>query len=78
MILIILAIGLFGAATYLLLLVAVSDTLTVFLHRPLVPTSMVDAYATAGFVPLFWLALIVAAPLHLVMLLSACLAPARS
>jgi HAD superfamily hydrolase (TIGR01509 family) len=47
---------------FLLLLVAVSDTITVLTSRPLVPTSMVDAYATAGFVPLFWLALIVAAP----------------
>ena len=47
----------------LLLLIALSDALTVWLSRPIVPPFMVEAYRTAGFVPLFWLALIVAAPL---------------
>jgi len=47
----------------LLLLVVLSDALTVSLGRPIVPPFMVNAYQTAGFVPLFWFALIVAAPL---------------
>ena len=46
-----------------MLLIALSDALTVWLSRPIVPPFMVEAYRTAGFVPLFWLALIVAAPL---------------
>src|SRR2546428_3053980 len=54
---------LFGWSMALLLLVVLSDALTVGLGRPIVPPFMVEAYQTAGFAPLFWLALIVAAPL---------------
>ena len=39
-----------------------SDVLTYFLSRPIVPEFMTDAYSNAGFVPLLWFALIVAAP----------------
>lgn len=39
-----------------------TDGLTYLLGRPVVPEFMVDAYQTAGFVPLLWLALVVAAP----------------
>jgi beta-phosphoglucomutase len=52
-----------GWATGMLALVVFSDALTKLMGRPLVPDSMVEAYQTAGFVPLFWLALMVAAPL---------------
>jgi membrane protease YdiL (CAAX protease family) len=44
-------------------LVILSDGLTKLMGRPIVPDTMVEAYKTAGFPPLFWLALIVAAPL---------------
>jgi beta-phosphoglucomutase len=44
-------------------LVAVSDWLTLHLGRPLVPEFMQNAYRTAGFMPLLWMALIVAAPI---------------
>jgi len=45
--------------------IAASDLVTVFaLGRPLVPEVMVRAYRTAGFVPLFWVAVVVAAPLY--------------
>lgn len=47
----------------LLGLVAVSDWLTLHLGRPLVPEFMQNAYRTAGFMPLLWLALVVAAPI---------------
>ena len=47
----------------LLALVAGSDFLTVSLGRPIVPPFMQTAYLTAQFVPLLWLALLVAAPL---------------
>jgi HAD superfamily hydrolase (TIGR01509 family) len=40
-----------------------SDGLTSLLGRPIVPEFMRDAYQTAGFTPLLWLAVIVAAPL---------------
>ncbi|MBM3837908.1 MAG: HAD-IA family hydrolase [Verrucomicrobia bacterium] len=40
-----------------------SDGLTSLLGRPIVPEFMRDAYQTAGFAPLLWLAVIVAAPL---------------
>ncbi len=42
--------------------VFVSDLLTLTLNRPVVPDFMVQIYETAGFLPLFWLALVVAAP----------------
>jgi membrane protease YdiL (CAAX protease family) len=44
-------------------LVILSDGLTKLIGRPIVPDSMVQAYQTAGFVPLFWFTLLVAAPL---------------
>ncbi len=40
-----------------------SDAVTFSLGRPIVPKFMVDAYTTAHFTPLFWLALLIAAPL---------------
>lgn len=39
------------------------DWLSQALGRPVVPDFMVEAYATAGFVPLLWLAVVFAAPL---------------
>ena len=54
---------LFRWSIAVLLLVALSDAVTVWLGRPVVPPFMVEAYQTAGFLPLFCLALIVAAPL---------------
>jgi hypothetical protein len=44
-------------------MVVLSDALTTLLNRPLVPEVMVQLYRTAGFPPLFWLAVVVAAPL---------------
>ena len=46
-----------------LVLLAASDGLTYALGRPLVPEVMVDMYRTAGFPPLFWLAIVAMAPL---------------
>jgi uncharacterized protein len=40
-----------------------SDVLTYALGRPIVPEFMVNAYTTAGFVPLFWIAGVVMAPI---------------
>lgn len=48
---------------WLVLFVVASDLLTVSLGRPVVPESMMEAYASATIPPLLWLALIVAAPL---------------
>jgi membrane protease YdiL (CAAX protease family) len=42
---------------------AMTDWLSVSLNRPIVPDVMVDAYRSAGSVPLMWLTLMVAAPL---------------
>ena len=39
------------------------DGLRTLLHRPIVPEVMVQTYQTAGFPPLLWLAVVVAAPL---------------
>jgi len=47
----------------LIALGVVSDGLTWLLGRPIVPEFMVRVYATAGFPPLLWLALIVAGPI---------------
>jgi HAD superfamily hydrolase (TIGR01509 family) len=44
-------------------MVILSDGVTRLIRRPIVPESMFDAYKTAGFLPLFWFALVVAAPL---------------
>ncbi len=47
----------------ILALYAVSwDLLARVLERPIVPNFMLDTYSTAGNLPLFWLALVVAAP----------------
>jgi membrane protease YdiL (CAAX protease family) len=46
----------------LLILVVASDALTSWLDKPIVPEFMLNTYLTAGFVPLLWLALIIAAP----------------
>src|SRR5437016_4780907 len=43
----------------MVVLVILSDGLTKLMGRPMVPDSMVKAYQTAGFVPLFWFALMV-------------------
>lgn len=53
------ALGLVAAA----LLGAGYDLLSQALGRPVVPDFMVEAYATAGFVPLLWAAVVLAAPL---------------
>jgi membrane protease YdiL (CAAX protease family) len=45
-----------------LLMVAAQDGLTYLLGRPIVPPFMESAYQTAGFLPLLFLAVIVAAP----------------
>jgi membrane protease YdiL (CAAX protease family) len=44
------------------LLLASWDLSNWFLGRPVVPPFMVQAYATAGIMPLFWLAIVIAAP----------------
>jgi membrane protease YdiL (CAAX protease family) len=54
---------LLGWVAGILALVVLSDTFTKLMGRPIVPDSMIEAYQTAGFLPLFWLALMVAAPL---------------
>jgi CAAX protease family protein len=54
------------SARWLLLgviVVVASEVLTSLAGRPRVPGFMVDAYRSAGFVPLFWLAVVLAAPL---------------
>ena len=38
------------------------DGINLLIGRPIVPDFMRQAYATAGFIPLFWIALVVAAP----------------
>jgi membrane protease YdiL (CAAX protease family) len=45
------------------LFMLLSDGLTYLLAREVVPTQMVEAYRTAGFLPLLWLAIIGLAPL---------------
>lgn len=47
----------------LVVFIVASDLLTYALGKPIVPESMQEAYASATLLPLFWLALIVAAPL---------------
>jgi uncharacterized protein len=47
----------------LLVFLVLSDCLSVWLGRPIVPEFMRDAYQSAGFKPLLWLALVVGAPL---------------
>ena len=47
----------------LILFVVCSDALTFFLGRPVVPDFMIKAYTSAGFLPLLWFAVILAAPI---------------
>jgi uncharacterized protein len=47
----------------LLVMIAASDALTVWLGRSIVPEFMASAYRSAGFLPLFWVAIGLAAPL---------------
>jgi membrane protease YdiL (CAAX protease family) len=47
----------------MLVLAVCSDGLTVLLGKPIVPEFMVEAYKTAYFAPLLWLAVVVGAPL---------------
>lgn len=59
-------VGLRSALVWLaatLVLVAASDSLTLLLDRPVVPEVMVEIYRSAGVLPLFWLAVVVMAPL---------------
>jgi len=53
----------FAWCLVVLLFAALWDALTFLLHRPVVPAFMVDAYKTAGFLPLLWLAFVFLAPL---------------
>jgi membrane protease YdiL (CAAX protease family) len=48
---------------WLVLFMLVSDGLTCLFSREVVPSQMVKAYRTAGFVPLLWIAIVCAAPL---------------
>ena len=45
-------------------LAALSDILTIQLGRPVTPDFIVSMYSTARFVPLLWLAIIIAAPVY--------------
>jgi hypothetical protein len=47
----------------ILVYAAACDATNVLLGRPVVPAFMTESYRTAGLLPLFWLAIIVAAPL---------------
>jgi uncharacterized protein len=51
-----------GWTAGLLLLVAATDLLTVALGRPVVPEVMEEIYRNAGFKPLIWVGMILAAP----------------
>jgi membrane protease YdiL (CAAX protease family) len=55
--------GCFRWSLVVLVLVAASDLISWLAGRPIVPDVMITAYRTAGFLPLLWLALVVAAPL---------------
>jgi len=46
----------------LLVLLVVADGLTLALDRPIVPDAMVQAYRTAGWLPLLWFSVVVLAP----------------
>jgi len=48
---------------YLSVVIILSDLLTISLQRPLVPDVMVDMYKSCSIKPVFWLALVLAAPL---------------
>ena len=51
-----------GWLSVVLILALLWDLLTFWLGRPVVPAFMTAAYQSAGFLPLFWIALVVAAP----------------
>ncbi len=53
---------LIGWLSVVLVLALLWDLLTLLLGKPVVPPFMIAAYQSAGFVPLFWIALVVAAP----------------
>jgi membrane protease YdiL (CAAX protease family) len=55
--------GLWRWFGYGALLIAVADSLTWLAGRPLVPDFMRDTYMTAGWAPLYWLAVVGVAPL---------------
>jgi membrane protease YdiL (CAAX protease family) len=54
--------ALVGWLSVVLILALLWDLLTFLLGRPVVPAFMIAAYQSAGFAPLFWIALVVAAP----------------
>jgi membrane protease YdiL (CAAX protease family) len=54
--------ALVGWLSVVLILALLWDLLTFLLGRPVVPHFMIAAYQSAGFMPLFWIALVVAAP----------------
>lgn len=54
--------ALVGWLSVVLILALLWDVLTFLLGRSVVPPFMIAAYQSAGFVPLFWIALVVAAP----------------
>jgi membrane protease YdiL (CAAX protease family) len=55
----------FAKWSLVLLLFAVClDALTFFINQPIVPDFMVSAYTTAHFMPLLWIAFIIASPLY--------------
>jgi membrane protease YdiL (CAAX protease family) len=45
------------------LLMTTSDAISFFMSKPIAPEFMIEAYGTAGILPLFWVALVIAAPL---------------
>ena len=55
--------ALVGWLSVVLVLAVFWDLLTLLLGRPVVPPFMIAAYQSAGIVPLFWIALVVAAPI---------------
>lgn len=52
-----------GWLSLVLVLALLWDVFTFLLGKPVVPDFMIAAYQSAGFVPLFWIALVVAAPI---------------
>lgn len=54
--------ALVGWLSVILILALLWDLLTFLLGRPVVPPFIIAAYQSAGFVPLFWVALVMAAP----------------
>jgi membrane protease YdiL (CAAX protease family) len=46
-----------------LIFIVLYDSLTISLGKPIVPEFLITAFQTAGFAPLLWFAIIIAAPL---------------